>query len=119
MEGLNKIEIMGRIPTMPDASGGYIAKDRVIGITAVALNDESSAQHVVLHEIGHHVLNTNLERRTQNNWNAFWMTHKNDMPTGYAKTRMEEGFAESYQQYRKNPDSLSSPVRGWFEKYVY
>lgn len=73
--------------------------------------------HTIKHEIGHHVYYDILPKEKRTEWEQWWNQHKADMPTGYAKTKAREGWAEVYEHFY-DKKKLDPKVKAKFEQLI-
>jgi hypothetical protein len=72
---------------------------------------------IFAHEYGHHVFFKTLTDEEKYDWQVFWEGHKAAMPTKYARTSMEEGFAECFSLRYWQGQSLRRSVRRKLREY--
>ena len=65
----------------------------------------------IKHEIGHHVYYERLSDAQRAEWETFWGTNTDKMPTDYARKNNAEGFAEAYEFFYDRPDDLNEDVK--------
>jgi hypothetical protein len=122
LEGLRSIYITHEDPNYPNSLADYDSSYQVISIYADRIKESSDVcdvASILKHEVGHHVFFKKLSPETRRKWSEFWKKHKNEMPTSYAKTRYQEGFAECYMFYFSNKKGDLSPSIQDFFKEIF
>jgi hypothetical protein len=107
-EGLNKVDIQDELgPPSPAAAMGVVAGQYRVSSQRIQLFIFGHSEKVVKHELGHHVYFDRLPETARERWRQFYGNGTNKqkvpagkMPTGYATTDEQEGFAEVYEFLR-------------------
>ncbi len=90
----------------------YLKEDRKILI--FQFDDATEFQHILFHEIGHHVFERVLDSKRRKQWVTLLNPGSRHI-TRYAKRNAMEDFAESYAMFVRDPKAIEEIYR----KYVY
>ncbi len=94
-----------QLEVSPGCKGAFYPEYRSIVI--FDLIDQSMANHIILHEIGHYVYHRYLDSYIKKYW-ATEIWPKSKKVTAYGETNPVEGFAETYAIYAADSSKLAS-----------
>jgi WXG100 family type VII secretion target len=80
-------------------------------------SDKGKMKGTIAHEVGHNVYYNVIPEKARNDWDALSNGSKNtEYVSDYARTNVEEDFAETYRAYMLDPGKLKSASK---EKYEF
>ena len=80
--------------------------------------ESEKGRYVLYHEVGHVFFYDKFNYNAQMKWMDEWSVKHDEMPTSYAKSRFEEGFAECYALYYSDKKKLTPSIVSWFDRVM-